>query len=266
MKTIETLSSLEGRRLLQEIFHELRYEKQLSSFVTLAMCWRICVKEKQLYRYVNKDYQVAHSLGFFSGTALWMQEIVNRFYFTTINSLVYFGAAVLLILVGIRRFSDTIDDTAVIAGVIFEALMLIFMFIVMLFSPRDDDEVSAKLKDRDNGQEDLIVEIGEIGTEFASAVSNLENISTSLNNIIRNQVELTEKITDIARCNADAVAPNPQMIKILEESNVKFSELNKTVSDLISSVEKLKQEKVEILVRKEVERLISNKISSGNEQ
>lgn len=266
MKTIETLSSLEGRRLLQEIFHELRYEKQLSSFVTLAMCWRICVKEKQLYRYVNKDYQVAHSLGFFSGTALWMQEIVNRFYFTTINSLVYFGAAVLLILVGIRRFSDTIDDTAVIAGVIFEALMLIFMFIVMLFSPRDDDEVSAKFKERDSEQDDLIVEIGEIGTEFATAVSNLENITSSLNSIIQNQVELTDKITDIARCNADAVAPNPQMIRILEESNYKFSELNKTVSDLISSVEKLKQEKVEILVRKEVERIISNKITSGNEQ
>ncbi len=266
MKTIETLSSLEGRQLLREIFQELRYEKQLSSFATLTMCWRICTKEKQIYRYVNKEYTVAHSLGFFSGTALWMQEIVNRFYFTTINSLVYLGAAVLLILVGIRRFSDTIDDTTVIAGIIFEALMLVFMFIVMLFSPRDEDEVNDNKNLPDSRSEELIVEIGEIGTEFASAVSNLEQISSSLKEVIQNQALLTGNIGEIARCNAEAIAPNPKLIAVMEETNNRFSELNHTVALLNSSVEKLKGDKIELLVRKEVEKIISNKILNRDEE
>ena len=251
---------------MREIFHELRYEKQSSMFVTLTMTWRICVKEKEIYRFVNKEYSLAHSLGFFSGTALWMQEIVNRYYFTTINSFVYFGAAVLLILVGIRRFSDSIDDTTVIAGVIFEALMLVFMFLVMLFSPRDDEDITSISIKSDSEADDLIVEIGEIGTEFAAAVSNLENISNSLHSVIQNQTELTSKITDIASCNADAIAPNPKMIEIMKETNNKFLELNKTVSDLNHSVEELKREKVELLVRKEVEKLISNKITDNNEE
>jgi hypothetical protein len=266
MKTIETLSSLEGRRLLREIFYELRYEKQLSSFATLTMCWRICTHEKQIHRYVNKDYSVAHSLGFFSGTSLWMQEIVNRFYFTTINSLVYLGAAILLVLVGVRRFSDSIDDSAVIAGIIFEAMMLIFMFIVMLFSPRDDDETTDIKKQSESETDELIVEIGEIGTEFASAVANLEQISNSLNEIIHNQTLLTNNIGEIARCNAEAIAPNPKLIEVMNETNSRFMELNNSISSLNQSVEKLKEEKVELLVRKEVEKIISNKVLKKNEE
>jgi hypothetical protein len=266
MKTIETLSSLEGRKLLREIFYELRYEKQLSSFATLTMCWRICTREKQIHRYVNKDYQVAHSLGFFSGTALWMQEIVNRYYFTTINSLVYLGAAILLVLVGIRRFSDSIDDSTVIAGVIFEALMLVFMFIVMLFSPRDEDETQMKRKDGDSESDELITEIGEIGTEFASAVSSLENISSSLQDIIQNQMILTTRIGEIARCNAEAISPNPKLLEVMQETNDRFIELNGSISSLNRSVESLKDEKVEAIVRKEFERIISNKMLNSNEE
>ena len=256
MKTIETISSLEGRRLLRDIFYELRYEKQLSSFATLTMCWRICTREKQIHRYVNKEYTVAHSLGFFSGTALWMQEIVNRYYFTTINSLVYLGAAILLVLVGVRRFSDSIDDSTVIAGVIFEALMLVFMFIVMLFSPRDDDETLNSKKHSDSESDELINEIGEIGTEFASAVSSLESISNSLQEVIQNQMLLTNKIGEVARCNAEAISPNPRLMEVMQETNSRFNELNNSIVGLNTSVEHLKTEKVEALVRKEFERII----------
>ena len=140
MKKIDTLSSIDGRRLLYKIFHELRYEKQLPSRSVLALCWRLCTQEREIFRFVKQEAIVSHPLGIVAGTALWMEEIVNRFYFSTVNSFVYLGAALLLVLIGIRRFSDNVSDGVVIAGIVFEALMLVFMFVVMIFTPNEDIE------------------------------------------------------------------------------------------------------------------------------
>lgn len=140
MRKVDSLSSADGRKIIHEIFHELKYKKQLSSISILANCWKICVYDIDLTKYINTEDQIEHRLGLFKGTAIWMEEIVNRFYFSVINSFVYFGAAVLLVIIGVRRFSDSIDDRFVIAGVVFEALMLFFMFIVMFFSPSDDGD------------------------------------------------------------------------------------------------------------------------------
>jgi len=63
MKNIDTLSSLEGRATLAEVFNELRFEKQLSNISTLILSWRICVRERELFRYVKKDVTVLHPLG-----------------------------------------------------------------------------------------------------------------------------------------------------------------------------------------------------------
>ena len=89
MKKIDTLSSLEGRSLLRDIFRELRVEKQVSGLATLGICWKICVHEKEIHRSVKKDYTIVHKLGILGGTALWMEEIVNRFYFSTINRFLF---------------------------------------------------------------------------------------------------------------------------------------------------------------------------------
>ena len=124
MKKIENLASLEGRKILQNLFKEMRFIKQRSALSTLFLCWRICVSEKDYPAFAKLEIHVMHSLGIVRGSMLWMEEIVNRFYFSTINSFVYFGAAVLLVLIGVRRFSSTMSDTAVIWGIIFEATML----------------------------------------------------------------------------------------------------------------------------------------------
>ena len=72
-------------------------------------------------------------------------------------SFVYFGAAVLLSLIGIRRFSDNVNDTMVLWGVGFEAAMLLMMFFVMLFTP--DDSITEDVKqnaEKDDYAEDII--------------------------------------------------------------------------------------------------------------
>jgi hypothetical protein len=266
MKQIETLSSLEGRAILRRVYQELKFDKQLSSFSSLLLCWRICTHEREIFKYVNQDVTIVHPLGFFSGTALWMEEVLNRFYFSTINSFVYFGAAVLLILIGIRRFTPDFNDNIVIAGVIFESLMLVFMFLIMLFSPPEEVSLSGgEITDEQNSVSDLIIEVGEIATDFAAVVVNLEQLSDTMKSILESQSQLIESVKELAHSNVLAVSPNPQLIETMKNTNHALEDFRQTVNNLNIAAETLKREEIEIAVRKEVERVLVNKVYYNNE-
>lgn len=266
MDKLETLSSLEGRALLYDLFHEFRYEKQLSSFATLSLCWRLCTHEKEIFRYSKKEVTLVHKLGFFSGSALWMEEIVNRYYFSTINSFVYLGAALLLVLIGIRRFSDSITDTVVILGVIFEAMMLIFMFIIMLFTPNDDSTGKPLGKEDDESSvTDLIIEVGEIATDFAAVVVQLEQMNEKLENLVNSQSDLVSAVNSMTEVSAQAIAPNPRMLETMQNTNEVLTEFKNTVSKLNLAADFLRKEEIEFAVKKEVERLLVEKIIKRDE-
>ncbi|MDQ1265696.1 MAG: hypothetical protein QG635_847 [Bacteroidota bacterium] len=255
MKKIDNLSTIEGRKLLQDVFRELRYEKQYSGIATLFICWRICTHERNINRFINKDVTLLHSLGFFAGTGLWMEEVVNRFYYSTINSFVYFGAALLLILIGIRRFSSHVTNTMVIGGIAFEALMLICMFIVMLFTPNDD------ISSNGNGETgeisaELLGEIGEISRDFAAAVLQLESLSSSIVEMNEKQSRMIDKMAEIVNNSALAISPNIKMLEIMKETNIALIGFQNNVRQLTDAASLLRKEEIEMSVRKEVERVL----------
>lgn len=266
MEQIDTLSSIKGRALLAEIFKELRYRRQYNAFNTLVHCWKICVHEKDLTHYLNRKISVLHPLGFFRGMGLWMEEIVNRFYFSSINSFVYFGAAILLLLIGVRKFSDHISDTAIIAALSFEALLLFFMFIVMFFTPKDDFSEESEENERETTAE-LLMEVGEVAKDLAGALIQMERINENFMLIASNQQKtnetlesLIESINHIAISTADAVSPNPQMLDAMKQTNQALMDLNQTVVDLNSAAKKINREEIETAVKRELERIIANKI------
>lgn len=263
MKKLDTLSSIEGRLLLQDIFHELKYEKQLSGVKTLFRCWKLCTHEREMSMYSSKEAIVLHPLGFFRGTALWMEEILNRFYFSTINSFVYFGAAILLVLIGIRRFSDTITDTMVIAGLAFEALMLLVMFVVMLFTPREDLVPSQNNDGAVGIAEDLLMEIGEIGRDFAAAVAQLEELTGSIKEFTNKQEQLLGEVEKASSIAMQAVSPNPEMLDAMKQTGDALREFTNTVKELNRAACEIKKEEIELSVRKEIERLIVDKVAKG---
>ncbi len=263
MKKIDSFSSFEGREILHRIFHKLRYEKRLSSYITLITLWRIVCFEKQLNKYLNEDISIAHSLGFFSGTFLWMEEIVNRFYFSTINSFVYFGAAILLVLIGMRRFSDRVTDDIVIAGIIFEALMLVVMFVIMLFSPKEDTYLEKDKDDKleNDMQNDLLDEIGEISRDFAASLVQLESLTESIVKMNDNQELIADRLEQILISFQQANSPNPQMLEEMKNVNSSLTIFQKNLNQLNTQIESLKKEEIEITVRKEIEKLISKNIT-----
>jgi hypothetical protein len=162
MRELSTLATLEGRSVIRDIFRELRFERQMSSFSATMLMWRICTKETDLKRFSVQEVNILYPLGTMSGTSLWLQEIINRFYYSTINSFVYFGAAILLVTVGLRRIYDTIPDWIVVSSISLEAILLGMMFFIMYFSPLDEEEGDEQSNaERSREFSELLREVGE---------------------------------------------------------------------------------------------------------
>ncbi len=258
MLQIESLSSLEGRAVLHEVFREFRYTKRMNTISTLALCWRICTKERELYRFADSEVIVLHPLGIFSGTGLWMEEIVNRFYFSTINSFVYFGAAILLVSVGFRRIYDDLPDSIVIGSVIFEALMLMFMFVVMFFSPTEEE---SERPSENSTVEELVREVGEIARDYAAISVRLENISDSLENFSSRQEALITTSREAVTVATMAVSPNPELMQSMKETTTALHEFTNAVRSMTQSADALKREEIELAVRREVEKVLTQNVS-----
>ena len=138
----------------------------------------------------------------------------------------------------------------------------------MLFSPPDEGtQVPGQNgnSDNENSVTDLIIEVGEIATDFATVVVNLENLSESLKEILYSQNQLISSVNKLAESNAMAVSPNPQLLETMKNTNDALQEFKNSVNNLNIAAEALKREEIEIAVRKEVERILVNKINRNNE-
>ncbi|MCS6807379.1 MAG: hypothetical protein RML40_01235 [Bacteroidota bacterium] len=258
MEHVQTLSTLRGRAILRDIVRELRYERQVSSITTLVTCWRLCTFEREVYRYSKQQVTVIHALGILRGTSLWLQEVVNRFYFSTINSLVYLGAAILLVVVSGYRFTDRIDVRMVIAGVGIEACMLFVLFVVMFFSPLDDE--GEEERNETDEMRELISEIGDIATDYASAGTRLEAVTAALSDIVARQDELLGAVNDVARAVSLASTPQPEFIETIRQTNLALQAFHANVQALVEATNQLRREEIQRAVRIEVERILEQRL------
>lgn len=265
MKQIDTLSGYEGRELINKIFKELRYEKQVSGLSALITCWKLCTNERELFRYSKEEVTIAHPLGLLSGTAIWLEEIVNRYYYSTMNSFVYFGAAVLLVLIGVRRFSQNVSDDIVIFGIVFEAMMLLMMFSVMLFSPNEaQEETQDEESATQESLNELIIEVGEVSRDFAAITVQFEQITDTMKEVMNQQRELINNVSDLARANALAVAPSPELINTMKQTNETLRQFGDTMDKLNSGIEQIKIEEIDFAVKKELSNMLNSKMKNAD--
>lgn len=256
MRQIDVISSIEGRKVLRELFLELKYKKQFSSFYVLFVLFKICTVEKDLQKFSSLNIELEHSLGFFRGTGLWMEEVVNRYYFSTINSFVYFGAAILLVLIGLRRFSTFLTDEIVIAGVIFEAGMLLLMFFVMLFSP--EEELAEE--NSDDQTQILVEEIGEIATDFANSTAKLDELSIKYDEMLMLQKDMLNKNDNLVNNISQTIKPNNEMLEAMRQTTIEINKLKNSFENLNTQLEQIKKEEIERAVRKELEKIFTEKV------
>lgn len=259
MLSIETIASIEGRKLLHSIFRELRFERQLSPLKILFITWKICTSELNVGNYTSQEITILHKIGFIRGTGIWLEEIINRFFFSSVLSLVYFGAALLILVIGLNRFTDFVPLEVLIFSVIFEASMLILMFITMFFSPKDDSYY-VDVKDSDSTQDDLLLEIGEIGRDLASVVVQLEKMHDVFKDMINIQTNLVDSLREANKINMNLSNPNPDMIEYLKQTNDELQKFKNTFGEINVALEDIKNEKIDDVVKKHISGLLKDKL------
>ncbi|MCL2039050.1 MAG: hypothetical protein FWG85_01310 [Bacteroidetes bacterium] len=268
MTKIDILSSINGRHLINNLFRIIRFERQRSSIATLFIMWRICISNVSITNslisyYLKENTQILYKLGFIKGTIIWLEEIVNRYYFSFISAFVYFGAAVVLVLAGLNRFSDIVDDHIVLYGFSFEAAMLVFIFIIMLFSPNDDVNNYSVENNEDSLEKELLNEIGEISKDFAITSTQLDKIANHLFTIIDKQNQLADTLKNVTYKFADIQNPNPKVVETMQETTNELLKFNSQLTQFIDATNKLKQEEISIAVRKELEKIVSQRIGNS---
>ncbi|MFN3270597.1 MAG: hypothetical protein ACK42G_08425, partial [Candidatus Kapaibacteriota bacterium] len=150
----------------------------------------------------------------------------------------------------------------VIAGVVFEALMLLFMFVVMLFTPSEDALPSNQ--NEETPENELLVEIGEIATDFATAVTKLETLGDNVKSLLIQQTEILSLLRESNEMTRQIISPSPKLLEIMEQTNKSLVQFNETLEKLNQSATQLKQEEIEIAVRRELEKFFANMINNKN--
>lgn len=255
MTELSSLASPEGRHFYRSLYRILRYERQYRLWETLRLLWQIAIRGRSLSPYWHEEITVRHPLGFWAGTRLLLEEIIARYHYATILSFVYGGAALLLVVVGLRRFSSGISDTVVMVSIGLEALLLLLLFTVMFFSPSEEasDPVVSQL-------EEIVREIGEIGREHATSVLMLDKAITSLEQLAANTASLANTAMTAAETAAQAVSPAPELLEQIAAVNRALAELKAGIEALTTATHTIKREMIETTVRRELEQLLVSRL------
>jgi hypothetical protein len=152
-----------GRDILSKyLLEELVESKKKLTIPSIIKIWNICRKGKE-FSIGSTFYKPRGPLGFRIGTKVWMESIVVRHYANNINALVYGGAMVLLIFVGLR-FAKAIDERTALIGIAIEACMLFLLAFLMFYTPEENgqEEINEPVKNLQNTIKDLSLVVGRM--------------------------------------------------------------------------------------------------------
>ncbi|MCS6999636.1 MAG: hypothetical protein RML15_03735 [Bacteroidota bacterium] len=256
MAEIASLATAEGREYFRSLYMILRYEQQRGAWETLRLLWLIATRERSLQSY-GLDVTIRHRLGITAGTRLWLEEIVSRYYYSTVLSFVYGGAAILLVVVGMRRFSAGISDTIVLLSIGLEALLLLVLFIVLFVTPGEDPSapVTEKL-------EEIVREIGEISREHAASTTALEEAVRQLRVLTQEINKLSDSTAQAVAVATQAVSPAPETIQRISQVSQALDNLRQSIEHLTAAARALERENISAAVRTELEKLLSLRVES----
>jgi len=125
-----------------------------------------------------------------------------------------------------------------------------------LFTPSED--ALPVDKSEDDPQKELLYEIGEIATDFATAVSKLESLGDNVKNLLIQQTEILTLLRESNEMTRQIISPSPKLLEIMQETNKSLQQFKESLDKLNQATAQLAQEEIEIAVRKELEKFFTN--------
>ncbi len=251
MEQLTTLSTFSGREALQRVYFSVL--ERTGTLSLLATMLRVCTGSLPIAALLKTETSVQHPLGFFRGLSLFMQEIVYKHYLSSIHSLVYFGAAVLLTIVGLYRFTESVSEPLVVGAVILEAALLGLLFVVGMFSPPD---YAHKPVDTESEIQQLVREVGEISADYAGFSMQVDTVTQALGGIQQRMDELIASVNEMSRAATAATSPPSEMLEVMHSTTESLRNLQTTVIQLVKATDDIKDREVRLQVRAQLEDML----------
>jgi hypothetical protein len=267
-QNISNLATPAGRQAYQDYWHDLIVEQRSAVLPSLWRLWRTAAFGTEM-RIVTSDtsYRLGHPLGPRGGTRIFMEEIIVRHYYNNVQALVYFGAMILLVFLGLR-FAGLLSEEVSLIGIAIEAFMLLILFAVLFYAPEDSApstqhatlEVEQEEEEEEADHEvirEVLQEIEEIGSTYASLGLRMEQLARAQEEGMR---ELNRRVGAI------------QGLNLLESHAERLETTNTLLSQLVASIESMSQridmlfgKELEFYVRKEFERMVGRDNTNSQE-
>jgi len=248
--TISNLASPSGRAIYQQLWHDLLVVRRSAIIPALVRLWRTASFASDLQLVASDEsYSVTHPLGVRQGTRLFMEEVVVRHYYNNVQALVYLGAVILLLFLGLR-FAGILSEEVALIGIGVESVMLLLLFMVLFYAPEESGLVSdiesndgtaagtSTIEDADRVViREVLREIEEIGSTYASLGLKIESLARSQDESLR---ELSRRVSAI------------QGLNLLESHAERLETTNSLLEQLVGAIEGMNQ-RIEMLFGKEIE-------------
>jgi hypothetical protein len=269
-KNISNLATPSGRQAYQDYWHDLIIEQRSAVLPSLWQLWRTASFGTEI-RISTSDttYRFGHPLGPRVGTRVFMEEIIVRHYYNNVQALVYFGAMILLVFLGLR-FAGVLSEEVSLIGIAIEAFMLLILFAVLFYAPEDSApsaqhatiETEEESEDEEEENRDVIrevlEEIEEIGSTYASLGMRMEQLARSQEESLR---ELNRRVAAIQGLNL-----LESHAERLETTNTLLAQLVSSIDAMSNRIDMLFGKELEFYVRKEFERMVGREgTNSRNE-
>ena len=263
-KTISNLGTPSGRRVYQDLWHDLIIEQRSAVIPSLLRLLRTAISGAEV-RLVSKDatYSIGHPLGLRHGFRLFMEEIIVRHYFNNVQALVYFGAVLLLLFLGLR-FAGLLSEEVALIGIGIEACMLLILFLVLFYSPEDDHHEIVELEvaqdptasDEEDARDvirEVLDEIEDIGGTYATLGMKMEQLARAQEESIR---ELAQRVGAIQGLNL-----LESHAERLETTNTLLAQLTTAIDGMNQRIDMMFGKELEYHVRREMERILRHGIN-----
>lgn len=260
-QTLSNLATPAGRTAYQEFWHDLIVHQRRAVIPALWQLWRTAAFGQEMRMTASDNtYRIGQALGPRIGTRVFMEEIVVRHYFNNVQALVYFGAVILLVFLGLR-FAGLLSESASLVGVAIEAFMLLVLFTVLFYAPEEDPQpgvqsLAPSQEERDDDREimrDVLKEIEEIGSSYASLAIRLETTARNQDDSMR---ELSERVSAIKGLNL-----LESHAERLETTNTLLAQLTESIDAMNKRIDLLFGKEIEYHVRQELQRLVGRDVN-----
>lgn len=196
--------------------------------------------------------------GIWRGVALWFEAVVAPYYAGWVSALVYAGAALLLLLIGLHRFTESIGTGAVIAALVLEVCLLLLLAATLGAAPSAQstvvDSVATELKDIAN-------EIAEIASDAWKIQEGHRELLRAWQDVGEQQRKLLEQFRTALDTLARLPLPGEKFIGALEQVRQSLDATAGMLQHLSTELQQWRQEQLQELIRQELVRLLGDRLT-----